>query len=89
MITGHISDRVPVRWILPLWCSVAAAGCLLLWGFGTSSGPLVAFSIVWGMSGASVAGTYGKMVTIMAGESCRERSERRARPPSLASSPPS
>ncbi|WOO79885.1 MFS transporter asaE [Vanrija pseudolonga] len=66
MITGHISDRVPVRWILPLWCSVAAAGCLLLWGFGTSSGPLVAFSIVWGMSGASVAGTYGKMVTIMA-----------------------
>ncbi|WOO83125.1 MFS transporter asaE [Vanrija pseudolonga] len=65
LLNGHLSDRLPARIVICTSCLLATLSCLLLWGYGTSAGPLVAFAIVWGITAGSTSGIWSKMVTVI------------------------
>ncbi|TXT10543.1 hypothetical protein VHUM_02048 [Vanrija humicola] len=65
LLNGHLSDRLPARVVICTSCLLATMSCLLLWGYGTSAGPLVAFAIVWGITAGSTSGIWSKMVTVI------------------------
>lgn len=69
MLSGYISDRMSTRMAVVAATTIAAVSCVTLWGFGTSEGLLVTFAVVWGLTGGSMAGYWGKMITIIARES--------------------
>jgi MFS family permease len=66
---GYLSDHVPVRIVVVVNCIVACLACTLLWGLGTSDPPLVAFSVLWGLTSGSASGFWSKLITIIARES--------------------
>jgi len=46
--------------------TIATIACLVLWGFATNAALLCTFAIAWGITGGSLAGYWGKMITIIA-----------------------
>jgi len=68
LATGYASDRVPVRLVVCVSCMVSALACWLLWGFGTTSGLLVGFSVAWGLTALATASAWGRMVHVVSGE---------------------
>lgn len=51
LLMGYLTDKLPLRIIITLCCLGSALACLLLWGFATSVGMLVAFAIAFGFLG--------------------------------------
>ncbi|ORX39564.1 major facilitator superfamily domain-containing protein [Kockovaella imperatae] len=68
MLTGLVSDHIPVRYTVLLCCGLASLSCAFLWGFAKSGGPLVAFALLWGLSGLSFVGSWSKIVSLVSGE---------------------
>lgn len=66
LASGSISDYVQPRYSVFVYCVVAAAACLGLWGFGTSAGTLTGFVIVWGLSGQCLCGFWARMISTIA-----------------------
>lgn len=62
-LLGWISDRVSARVTVSINCTLAALSVFVLWGMGTSSGMLVAFSILWGFSALSFVALWSKLIT--------------------------
>lgn len=69
---GWVSDRVSARITVALNCTFAGLSVFILWGLGTSSGMLVAFSILWGFSALSFVALWSKLIT----RTCRESRSR-------------
>jgi len=65
-LLGYLSDRLQVRYVIFISCLATALSCLLLWGFGTHSGPLVAFSLLYGLFGLSFAALWAKIISVIA-----------------------
>lgn len=63
ILMGWISDRAPGRVTVLGNCALAAISVFILWGMGTSSGMLVAFSVLWGFSALSFVSLWSKLIT--------------------------
>ncbi|WWC92206.1 uncharacterized protein L201_007160 [Kwoniella dendrophila CBS 6074] len=61
-LMGWLSDRLALRWTILISCLGGALSCGFLWGFGTNSGVLVAFSITFGLLFTSFTTLWTKMV---------------------------
>ncbi|WVQ83767.1 hypothetical protein IAT38_005911 [Cryptococcus sp. DSM 104549] len=64
-LMGFLSDRLAVRTVIAISCVGSALACALLWGFGTSEGPVVAFTVVFGLLGLSFTSLWTKMISII------------------------
>lgn len=65
-LAGFLSDRVSIRMAVMATTTVASIVCVTLWGFATNGVILCMFAVLWGVSGGSLAGYWGKMITIIA-----------------------
>jgi len=52
--------------MISMTMTLAALSVLLPWGFGTTTAPLIVFSILWGMTALSFPGLYSKIITPIA-----------------------
>lgn len=68
LLAGYLSDRMAVGVVNAVSTAIAAAACLLLWGFGTTGAWLVSFAVIWGLTGGSQTGSWGRIIAIMAGD---------------------
>jgi MFS family permease len=66
---GYLSDKIPLRVVISLSCFGSALSCILLWGFATNAGVLVAFVVLFGLLGLSFSALWTKLITIIARES--------------------
>ncbi|WVQ82074.1 hypothetical protein IAT38_004202 [Cryptococcus sp. DSM 104549] len=62
---GYLSDRFPLRAVMIFSCAGTSLACAFLWGFGTNSGMLVAFSVVFGLLGPSFCALWSKMIGVI------------------------
>ncbi|TXT15530.1 hypothetical protein VHUM_00033 [Vanrija humicola] len=62
LITGYLTDRFPVGFVLLGSSTISAVACWVLWGLGTNHGLLVAFSVVWGITALCTGCAWSKMV---------------------------
>ncbi|WOO76483.1 MFS transporter asaE [Vanrija pseudolonga] len=62
LITGYLTDRLPVGFVLLGSSTISAVACWVLWGLGTSNGLLIAFSVVWGITALCTGCAWSKMV---------------------------
>jgi MFS family permease len=63
LVMGWVSDRLPTKVMIMIVCFGGAIGVLLPWGFGTTSGPLVVFALVWGSTALSMPGIWSRIIT--------------------------
>ncbi|GHJ87124.1 hypothetical protein NliqN6_3526 [Naganishia liquefaciens] len=66
LLLGYLSDHWPLRFVITLTCLGSAAACLLLWGFSTNSGVLIAFVVIFGLLGLSFSAIWSKLIGIIA-----------------------
>jgi hypothetical protein len=66
LVLGHLSDRAPLRFVVLLSALGSALACLLLWGFATQLGVLVAFALAFGFLGLSFSGVWAALITVVA-----------------------
>jgi hypothetical protein len=50
------------RALIAITCILAALSVLLPWGLGTTTAPLILFSILWGMTALSFPGLWSKII---------------------------
>ncbi|KAL1404911.1 hypothetical protein Q8F55_008523 [Vanrija albida] len=62
LLTGHLSDRFQVRWVVLGSCAFAAVSACALWGMGTKDALLVAFAVVWGLTALASASAWSQMI---------------------------
>ncbi|TXT04255.1 hypothetical protein VHUM_04253 [Vanrija humicola] len=63
LMTGWLSDRLPTKLIVFLNCLVGALAAALPWGMGTSTAPLIVFSVVWGLTALSFSSLWTPIIT--------------------------
>jgi len=63
-----MSDRMPARVSIFISCTLSALAVLVIWGLGTSSALLIAFSVLWGLTALSFVGLWSKMITRICSE---------------------
>ncbi|KAL1409531.1 hypothetical protein Q8F55_003515 [Vanrija albida] len=63
LATGWLSDRLPIKLAVSTNCLVGALAALLPWGLGTSSAPLIVFSVVWGLTALSFAALWTPIIS--------------------------
>ena len=68
-LTGYMTDRLAVRTTILLYATAGALACLVFWGFASSSTLLVVFSLAWGLTGLSIVGVWGKVISVIASAS--------------------
>ncbi|TXT09239.1 hypothetical protein VHUM_02713 [Vanrija humicola] len=67
LLAGHLSDRLPVRFVMGVYCAIATAACLIFWGvLGTTPGALLAFSLVWAMTAGCQPAMWATMIKVFA-----------------------
>ncbi|KAJ9122473.1 hypothetical protein QFC22_001900 [Naganishia vaughanmartiniae] len=66
LLLGYLTDHWPLRMVITLSCLGSAAACLLLWGFSTNSGVLIAFVVIFGLLGPSFSAVWAKLIGIIA-----------------------
>jgi hypothetical protein len=71
LLLGYLSDKIRLRLVISLSCFGAALSCILLWGFATNTGVLIAFVIMFGLLGLSYSVLWTKLITVIASASCR------------------
>jgi MFS family permease len=69
LMLGYLSDKIPLRIVISLSCFGSALSCILLWGFATNAGVLVAFVVLFGLLGLSFSALWTKLITVIARES--------------------
>jgi MFS family permease len=69
LLLGYLSDKTSLRLVISLSCFGTALSCLLLWGFATNTGVLLAFVIMFGLLGLSFSALWTKLITVIARES--------------------
>jgi hypothetical protein len=74
---GYLSDKISLRVVISLSCFGSALSCILLWGFATNGGVLVAFVIVFGLLVLSFSALWTKLITIIARQSDEDRTDER------------
>ncbi|TXT04808.1 hypothetical protein VHUM_04076 [Vanrija humicola] len=62
LLTGHLSDRFQVRWVVLGSCVFAAVSACALWGMGTKDALLVTFAVVWGLTALASASAWSQMI---------------------------
>ncbi|WWC85637.1 uncharacterized protein L201_000503 [Kwoniella dendrophila CBS 6074] len=65
-LIGYMSDRMSLRSTILISCVGSAASCAFLWGFGTNTGVLVAFAIIFGLLGPSFSSVWSHMIHLVA-----------------------
>ncbi|BEI90037.1 uncharacterized protein CcaverHIS019_0301070 [Cutaneotrichosporon cavernicola] len=63
LVMGWVSDRVPTKVMIMIICFGGAIGVLLPWGLGTTSGPLVVFALIWGLTALSMPSIWSRIIT--------------------------
>ncbi|KAJ9098597.1 hypothetical protein QFC21_004243 [Naganishia friedmannii] len=66
LLLGYLTDHWPLRMVISLSCLGSAAACLLLWGFSTNTGVLIAFVVIFGLLGPSFSAVWAKLIGIIA-----------------------
>ncbi|KAL1407876.1 hypothetical protein Q8F55_007312 [Vanrija albida] len=67
LLAGHLSDRLPVRFVMGVYCLIATTACLIFWGvLGTTPGALLAFALVWAMTAGCQPATWATMIKVFA-----------------------
>ncbi|KAG7528275.1 hypothetical protein FFLO_06279 [Filobasidium floriforme] len=66
LMLGYLSDKIPLRVVISLSCFGSALSCILLWGFATNAGVLVAFVVLFGLLGLSFSALWTKLITVIA-----------------------
>lgn len=69
LLLGYLTDHWPLRLVITLSCLGSAAACLLLWGFSTNAGVLIAFVVIFGLLGPSFSAIWAKLIGIVASQS--------------------
>ena len=67
LLTGLLSDHIPIRYTILLSCIAASLSCAFLWGFGKNEGLLITYSLLWGLTGLSFVGSWTKIVFVVSG----------------------
>lgn len=61
---------MPTRIVVGICAFAAALSLIFCWGFaGQNSAPLVAFAVLWGLTGLSFTSLWSKLITIVSGAS--------------------
>lgn len=68
LLTGHLSDRFQVRWVVLGSCVFAAVSACALWGMGTKDSLLAAFAVVWGLTALASASAWSQMIIYVSRE---------------------